>query len=129
MMNGIPNHRLVSTFNSNPWLLVSSNHHRYVMGMGEHIARQNTNPRSVSKKQPRKQTAEAIGRKLLDVVVYRKHCRIGNKLTLGDLAETSEVGDWKMPDFRIACSYAASLGWLNIDGDTLTLTAAGLASA
>jgi hypothetical protein len=25
-----------------------------------------------------------------------------------DLAETSEVGDWKMPDFKAACSYAAS---------------------
>jgi hypothetical protein len=97
--------------------------------MGEHIAEQNINRRSVRRKPPRKQTTEVIGRKLLDVVVYRKHCCIGNKLTLRDLAETSEVGDWKMPDFRIACSYAASQGWLNIDGDTLTLTAAGLASA
>jgi hypothetical protein len=97
--------------------------------MGEHIAKHNTDRRLVSRNRPRKQTAEAIGRKLLDVVVYRKHCRIGNKLTLDDLAETSEIGDWKMPDFRIACSYAASQGWLNIDGDTLTLTAAGLASA
>ena len=97
--------------------------------MGEHIAEQNTDRRRVSRKQPKKPTAEAIGRKLLDVVVYGKHCRIGNKLTLDDLAETSEIGDWKMPDFRIACSYAASQGWLNIDGDTLTLTAAGLASA
>jgi hypothetical protein len=34
-----------------------------------------------------------------------------------------------MPDFRIACSYAASQHWLNIDGDTLMLTAAGSASA
>jgi hypothetical protein len=129
MAIGQPDHRLVSKFNSKPWLLVSSNRHRYAVGMGENIAMQNTIRRLVSKKQPGKQTAEAIGRKLLDVVVYRKHCRIGNKLTLDDLAETSEVGDWKMPDFRMACSYAASQGWLNIEGDTLTLTAAGLASA
>jgi hypothetical protein len=96
--------------------------------MGEHVTEQHTNRRLISRKQPKRQTAEAIGRKLLDVIVYRKHCRIGNKLTLDDLAETSEVGDWIMPDFRIACSYAASQHWLNID-DTLTLTAAGLASA
>jgi hypothetical protein len=97
--------------------------------MGEHIANENTDRHLVSKKQPVKQTSEAMGRKLLDVVVYSKRCRAGNKLTLDDLAETSEVGDWKMPDFRMACSYAASQGWLHIDGDTLTLTAAGLASA
>jgi hypothetical protein len=59
--------------------------------MGEHIAEQNINRRSVRRKPPRKQTTEVIGRKLLDVVVYRKHCCIGNKLTLRDLAETSEV--------------------------------------
>jgi len=48
---------------------------------------------------------------------------------LGDLAETSEVGDWKMPDFRLACTYAASQGWLIVDGNTLTLTTAGSAAA
>jgi hypothetical protein len=88
-----PDHGLVSMFNSDQWLLVSSNHRRYVVEMGEHVTEQNTNRRLISRKQPKKQTAEAIGRKLLDVVVYRKHCRIGNKLTLDDLAETSEVGD------------------------------------
>jgi hypothetical protein len=129
MAIGQSGHRLVSRFNQSPCLLVSSNRHRYAVGMGEHTAMQNTSHRPVSKNQPRKQTAEAIGRKLLDVVVYRKHCRIGYKLTLDDLAQTSEVGDWKMPDFKMACSYAASQGWLNIEGDTLTLTAAGLASA
>jgi hypothetical protein len=97
--------------------------------MGEHIAEQYSNRRLVSKNQPRTQTAEAIGRKLLEVVVYGKRCRIGNKLTVDDLAATSEVGDWKMPDFKLACTYAASQGWLSIDGDTLTLTASGLASA
>ena len=119
----------MSELNLNSQLLVSRKRRRYVAGMGEHIAEQNTNGLWVSRKRPRKQTAEAIGRNLLDIIVYSKHCRIGNKLTLDDLAETSEVGDWKMPDFRMACSYAASQGWLNIDGDTLTLTAAGLASA
>jgi hypothetical protein len=97
--------------------------------MGEHIAQQTIDRRGISRKQPKKQTAEAIGRKLLDVVVYGKHCRIGNTLTLDDLAETSEVGDWKMPDFKLACSYAASQGWLIVQDDVLTLTTAGLAAA
>jgi hypothetical protein len=56
-------------------------------------------------------------------------CRIGGKLTLDDLAETFEVGDWKMPDFKAVCSYAASQGWLIVVDDTLTLTTAGLAAA
>jgi hypothetical protein len=34
---------------------------------------------------------------------HDKQCRIGGKLTLDDFAETSEVGDWKMPDFKAAC--------------------------
>lgn len=70
-----------------------------------------------------------MGRKLLDVMVYDKSCRIGDSLELSDLAENSEVGDWKMPDFKMACTYAASQGWLVIDRDTLTLTTAGLAAA
>ena len=49
-------------------------------------------------------------------------------MTLDDLAETSEVGDWKMSDFRTACTYAASRGWLIVENDVLTLTAAGLAA-
>jgi hypothetical protein len=65
----------------------------------------------------------------LDVVVYAKGCRVGDALTLDDLAETSEVGDWKMPDFKMACSYAAAQGWLIIKGDSLTLTTAGSAAA
>jgi hypothetical protein len=47
---------------------------------------------------------------------------------LDDLAETS-IGDWKMPDFKAACSYAASQGWPIVQGDVLTLTTAGLAAA
>jgi len=76
----------------------------------------------------RKQTADAIGRRLLDIVVYDKRCRIGGSLTLDDLAETA-IGDWKMPDFKVACSYAVSQGWLIVEDDALTLTVAGLTAA
>ena len=65
----------------------------------------------------------------MDVLVYTKRCRIGSKLTVDDLVETSEIGDWKMPDFRTACAYAASQGWLIVQGGVLTLTTAGLAAA
>jgi hypothetical protein len=64
----------------------------------------------------------------LEIAVYDKSCRVGVKLTLDDLAET-EVGDWKMPNFRAASVYAASQGWLIMQDDTLTLTSAGLAAA
>jgi hypothetical protein len=71
----------------------------------------------------------AIGRRLLEIIVYDKCCRIGGTLSLDDLAETSEIGDWKMPDFRMACAYAASQGWLIVQDDAVTLTMAGLAAA
>jgi hypothetical protein len=70
-----------------------------------------------------------LGRRLLEIVVYDKSCRIGGTLSLDDLAETPEVGDWKMPYFKAACSYAASQGWLIVQDDVLTLTAAGLGAA
>ena len=76
----------------------------------------------------RTKTAEAIGRRLLEIVVYTKHCRAGGKLTLDDL-EVTEIGDWKIPDFRSACVYAASQGWLVVANDTVTLTTAGMAAA
>ena len=47
-------------------------------------------------------------------------------LTLDDLADTSEVGDWKMHNLRMTCSHAASPGWLIVEDDMLTLTTAGL---
>ena len=73
---------------------------------------------------------EAVtGRRLLDIMVYGKNCRIGGKLFLDNLVDTTEIGDWKMPDFRAACTYAACQGWLIVEGDTLTLTTAGLAAA
>jgi hypothetical protein len=62
---------------------------------------------------------------LLEIVVYDKCCRIGGRLSLNDLAET-EVGNWTMPDFKAASTYAASQGWLVISNDGLTLTTAGL---
>jgi hypothetical protein len=50
----------------------------------------------------------------LEIVVYGRHCRIGGRLTLDDLAE-SEIGDWKMPDFKAACAYAVAQGWLIVE--------------
>ena len=96
--------------------------------MGEHIEHRNTERPRTARKRPSKQTAETIGRKLLEIVVYDRGCRIGGTLSLDDLAET-EIGDWKMPDFKAACAYAASQGWLIVHDDTLTLTTAGLAAA
>jgi hypothetical protein len=45
------------------------------------------------------------------------------------LAETSEIGDWKMPDFKAACAYVAFQGCLIVEDDVLTLTTAGLGTA
>jgi hypothetical protein len=61
--------------------------------------------------------------------VYGKRCWIGATLTLDDLAETSDIGDWKMPAFKTACTYAVSQGWLIFEDDVLTLMTAGLAAA
>ena len=62
-------------------------------------------------------------------MVYDQRFRIGRRtLTLDDPGET-EVGDWKMPDYRMACAYAVSQGCLIIQDDMLTLTTAGLTAA
>jgi hypothetical protein len=82
----------------------------------------------MARERSRKLAAEATGRRLLEIVVYTKHCRVGGKLTLDDL-EVTEIGDWKMPEFRSACVYAASQGWLVVANDTVTLTTAGMAAA
>jgi hypothetical protein len=79
-----------------------------------------------SRKLPRKHPAENIGRKLLDIIVYNRNSQAGDSLTVDDLVEASEIGNWKMPDFRMAYTYAASQGWLIVENDTLTLTTAGL---
>ena len=94
--------------------------------MGEHIGQQKIDRSRTARKRPAKQTPESIGRRLLQIVVCGKCCRIGGRLTFGDLAETSEIGDWKMPDFKAACAFAVSKGWLIVADDTLTLTTAGL---
>ena len=96
--------------------------------MGERTEQRITERPRIARKRPGKQTPETIGRRLLEIVVYDKRCRIGGTLTLDDLAET-EIGDWKMPDFKAACAYAASQGWLIVEDDALTLTTAGLAAA
>jgi hypothetical protein len=120
----------VSDFASNVRLLVSGsrNHHRR-----RHGRTYSTADRRPAEAQPEpSHQTDTIGVRsaaVLEIVVYGKCCRIGGKLTLDDLAETSEVGDWKMPDFRMACSYAASQGWLIVEDDALTLTTAGLAAA
>jgi hypothetical protein len=97
-------------------------------GMGEHTEQRITERRRTPRKRPGKQEPEAIARRLLQIVVYDKSCRIGGTLTLDDLIET-EIGDWKMPAFKVACAYAVSQGWLIVVDDTLTLTTAGLAAA
>ena len=110
-------------------VLVSTTPTAIKRSIGEHTERRITERAQMARNRPGEQTAEAIGRRLLEIVVYDKCCRIGGTLTLDDLAETSEVGDWKMPDFRAACSYAAQQGWLIVEGNVLTLTMAGLAAA
>jgi hypothetical protein len=95
--------------------------------MGEHIE-QGIQRHWIARKHPSKQTPETLGRRVLEIVVYDKCCRVGGKLTLDDLAET-EIGDWSMPDFRAACAYATSQGWLIVQNDVLRLTIAGLRAA
>jgi hypothetical protein len=92
------------------------------------IERRPDRPR-LTRNRPSILTPEVLGRRLLEIVVYDKRCRIGATLTLDELAETSEVGDWKMPAFKTACTYAESQGWLIVADDMLTLTTAGTAAA
>ena len=96
--------------------------------MGEHNAQLTSERSRISRKQPRKQTSAALGRRLLEIIVYGQHCRIGGQVSLDDL-EVTEIGDWSMPDFKSACAYSASQGWLTMQNDVLTLTTAGLAAA
>ena len=73
--------------------------------------------------------AEQVARKLLDVIVYDKGCRIGDKLTVDDLIQTTGIGDWKMSAFETARIYAVAQGWLVMEGDSMKLTTAGSAAA
>jgi hypothetical protein len=74
-------------------------------------------------------TAEPKARKLLNVIVYDRNSRIGDRLTLDHLIETTDIGDWKMSAFEAARTYAVSQGWLVIEGNSLRLTSAGSAAA
>jgi hypothetical protein len=96
--------------------------------MGEHTEQRITERPRIARKRPGKQAPETMGRRLLEIVVYDKRCRIGGTLTLDELTETP-IGDWKMPEFKMACAYAVSQGWLIVQDDVLTLTTAGLGAA
>ena len=50
--------------------------------MGEHIEHRNTGRPRTARKHSSKQTAEAIGRRLLEIIVYEKSYRIGGKLSV-----------------------------------------------
>jgi len=97
--------------------------------MGENIHQQRGGQFQTTKRRTKVHTAEALALKLLYGIVYDKCCRIGGRLELDDLIETTGIGDWKMSDFELARAYAVSQGWLAIKGNSLTLTTAGLASA
>jgi hypothetical protein len=96
--------------------------------MGEHFQRQTADRPRFGRNCPSKQTPEVLGRRLLEIVVYDKTCRIGGTLSLDELAETSDIGDWLMPASKTACAYAVSQGWLIVRDDVLTLTTAGTAA-
>ena len=70
----------------------------------------------------------ALARRLLEILVYERCCRLGDSVQTDEVVET-EIGDWKMPEFKGCCHYAASQGWLTIEGDCLTLAVAGIAAA
>jgi hypothetical protein len=72
---------------------------------------------------------EAIARRLLNVIVYDRSCRVGDKLTLDNLIETTDIGEWKMSAFEAARTHAVAQGWLVIEGDSMRLTIAGSAAA
>ena len=79
--------------------------------MGEHIGQQGLRryldrPETVRPTDTGSDGLTAVGDR-----GHYKCCGIGGKLTLDNLVATSEVGDWKMPDFKAACTYAASQGW------------------
>jgi hypothetical protein len=109
-------------------LLVSSLLRCYPHRMGEHRAQLASDRGSSGEQRLGTQTAETLGRRLLEILVYGHNCRIGGQVSPDDL-DATEVGDWKMPDFKAARAYAASQGWLIVRDDLLMLTTAGLAAA
>ena len=85
--------------------------------------------RPFAKIQPETCTAEPKARKLLNVIVYDRNSRVGDKLTLYHLIETTDIGDWKMSAFEAAGTYAVSQGWLVIEDNSLRSSPAGSAAA
>jgi hypothetical protein len=72
---------------------------------------------------------QALARRLLEILVYKLFCRAGGSVRIAEVADTTEIGDWKMPEFKACCTYAVSQGWLIVEEDSLILTNAGLAAA
>jgi hypothetical protein len=123
-----PDHTTVTKAARKRVLLAGGQLGSYAFRRGEHIAQRSFGrPRDI-RNQPEKQTADALGRRLLEIIVYRQNCRAGGKLTLDNL-EATEIGDWTMPEFKTACAYSAAQGWLIVQGNLLTLTTTGLAAA
>jgi hypothetical protein len=91
--------------------------------MGENIHQQTAKTRTEAF------AAEPIARMLLDAIVYDEGCRVGDQLTLDDLIETTDIGDWKMSVFETARTYAVAQGWLVIEGNSMRLTTSGSAAA
>lgn len=72
---------------------------------------------------------ERAGYRLLDLLVDDECCRIGSTRTVRELTLSSRIGNWKAIEVKAAICYASAQGWITADGDTLTLTAAGLAAS
>jgi hypothetical protein len=51
--------------------------------MGEHTEQRITDRSRIGRNRPSKQTPEVLGRRLLQIAVYDKSCRIGGRLTPG----------------------------------------------
>jgi hypothetical protein len=75
------------------------------------------------------QRPQVLARRLLETLVYQLSRRAGGSVRIDDLVDTTEIGDWKMPEFKTCCAYAVSQGWLIVEEDSLILTNAGTAAA
>jgi hypothetical protein len=49
---------------------------------------------------------QALARRLL----HELRCRAGDRVPTDEVANRTEIGDWKMPEFKTCCAYAVSLG-------------------
>jgi hypothetical protein len=75
------------------------------------------------------QRPQALARRLLETLVYELSRRAGDNVRVDELVDSTEIGDWKMPEFKACCAYAVSQGWLIVEEDSLILTNAGMAAA